>query len=424
MSLEALFHFTLVPLVTLLVVVPWFAGRVRMSASLLVLGYLAHLAGALAMAYLQTTVLPGDAIGAYHPSGEAIALGFLDPFEAIDAGRSPIGSFFVVMATGIWYTLVGVNFYGLFVLSGTASFIAGCLMIYAARLTYGPGRGFRWLCLAALFLPSFLFWNGLYGKEHFVALGTAMTVWGVGLFQRREMRRAAPALALGLLLTFLVRPHMAVISVLALGGAIALARGRGFGPVFVGAAVLGLFAYLSADFVASYVGLSAFGTEEIAATLSERNAVLQGRGSAPGIAVTPGGGIAGLVATLPLAIAAMLAMPFPGQLGSSPFQLFAALETLLVLFFVVRLAPRSLLRLARAREPALAFAWFYVVLFLLILSVPLAANFGIMVRQRVVMWIPLLFALFAGWSRAPVPVRASRAGRRHAVPSPAPGAAA
>ena len=163
----------------------------------------------------------------------------------------------------------------------------------------------------------------------------------------------------------------------------------------VGLALIALMLVAGIKLVSLYVGVESLSVDAFAERMATQSQVMQRGGSASGIVVASPD-IGSFLKTLPVAIAAMLAMPIPG-FSAEPIQVVVAVETTGVLFLLLRFGPRAFGRAVREREISVLYCWYHSAMFLFLMSVPLVPNIGLMVRQRTVLWIPLLLGVVAAY---------------------------
>jgi hypothetical protein len=71
-----------------------------------------------------------------------------------------------------------------------------------------------------LFLPGLHFWTAAVGKDSLLFFAIALALWAMVRFQRRQV-----AFGAAMVLMFLVRPHIAIVSLVALSASLLFARG-------------------------------------------------------------------------------------------------------------------------------------------------------------------------------------------------------
>lgn len=295
---------------------------------------------------------------------------------------------------GLFYVVTGPNIYAGFLAFSYVSFLGVVMMIRAFRVAV-PEGDHRRLALLVLFLPSMLFWPAGIGKEAVMMACLGVIVFGGALLLAPKPRlRGVAYFAGGAAIVLLIRPHIALMSVLAFGVAIAigvLARSGGDGASARGRAfrLAGLFLVVALGIVGSarlgqqFEEFSEDGTAATLAGATEQSST--GGSQFTPVAVTS-------PASLPGGIVSVLLRPFPFE-ASSVAELVASAEGVLLLAILL-LSWRRLARFPRLalQRPFLVFMSGYIVLFAIGFSY--IANFGILSRQRVLV-LPAVLMLAA-----------------------------
>lgn len=238
-------------------------------------------------------------------------------------------------------------------------------------------------------LPSLLFWPSSIGKESWPFFFLGLCAYGAARFFRYGPG-CLILVAAGLIGTVTVRPHIAVLVVVALVAA-QIARPSSPSPTAMLTKVMGVAAMVATAVVlagqsAEFLELEEVTWEGLASELEERSDLASQGGSE--FESTP------VTSPLQLPAAALTVMfrPFPYE-ASNVQLLVQSLEGLMLLVLLVgaRHRLRALPRLMRT-TPFLTFAVVYVLGFVWAFSG--IGNFGILARQRVLM-LPLLLMVLA-----------------------------
>lgn len=354
----------------------------------------------------------GDATQ-YHQRGAVIAaqLRSLDASPLFDSSNL-LGTPFMELVTGAAYVVIGPTRFGAFFLFSAFAWAGVYLFWRAFKMAVPDGVPRRYAALLFLW-PSLLYWPANLGKESWMLLMLGLVVFGVArLFNER--RGLAPFLA-GLLGMTLLRPHIALLIVLAIAVSLVSVRvqrsGLGIGTRVVGGALLtaaGLFVVFQTQ---AFFELERIGFAE-AEMVFEDVAENTRRG---GSQFTNVGANNPLL--FPVAFVSVMLRPFPWE-AANPLALALSLEGLLLVALAIRLR-RSVYAWGRgiASNPYLAFGVVYLIAFVLAFSS--FNNLGLLARERV-MALPFLFVALAfpaaGEERAtatpPTAAGTSRAGRR------------
>jgi hypothetical protein len=349
----------------------------------------------------------GDA-HAYHQIGAQLAPLFRHGVFVGWQGKVP-GTGFIEILTGAIYSVTGATELGGYVIFSWIGFW-GLFWFYRAFCIAIPdGNRHRYAALVML-LPSLLFWPSSIGKEAWMTLGLGVTAYGVAkLFAHSS--RGLPALLLGVGMTTIARPHLTLIVVVAIGFGYLVRPHPGrtmLAPLgkLIGIAVLIVVIALSAGQAQKFFQAD---QAAVGGSLSQALNTAQVRTS------TGGSQFAAAAATsptkFPLAFMTVIYRPYLYEARSGQ-TLIASLDGTLLLALTV-FSWRGLRGLVGRlrRQPYLAFALMYVVLF--VIGFSRFANFGILARQRVQV-IPLFLVLLCLPARRPVATRLAARSRRRA----------
>jgi hypothetical protein len=342
----------------------------------------------------------GDA-GVYHQGGAT----FVDhlrrglPLHPIPAMEPyPVESRRVGDAVGVVYVLTGPSVFAGF-LAFTYLCFWGKVLIIRAFAVAVPEGDLRRYALLVLFLPTLLFWPASIGKEALMMACLGLIVYGGALLLApRPKLRGVLYFLMGALLVLLVRPHLALMSILALGvamgigatGRVGVSSGRGRAARFIALGLLVVLAlYGATRLTEQFEEYADDGAQAALDGTLERSSI--GGSAFDPVAVTA-------PHEVPAAVVSVFFRPFPWEAGNVA-SLMAASESLLLLGLVAiswrRIASFPSLSL---RRPFLLYCLSYVVLFAVGFS--FIGNFGILARQRSLA-LPILLVFLA------LPVRRS-----------------
>jgi hypothetical protein len=287
----------------------------------------------------------------------------------------------------------------------------GCVLLSRAFVTALPdGDRYRYARLIFLW-PSLMFWPSSIGKESWMLLTLGIASLGAArVFVRRP--GGYTLLTVGLLAGMLVRPHVALLELLAFGIALLIGRRSQVQPGVITPGGVAKVAGLVVVIVLG--GLLVSKTQEVldpgdtknAGTSTEQQIQNQtAQGGSQFSAPNPRSPVGFVVGTVNV-----LTRPFPfeahglDQLATSAEGVFLA-----VLLFTSRRRLRNVFRRLRD-QPYYALALTFVPMF--VYGFASVANFGILARERVQL-LPFLFVLLA----APAPARAAVRSRGRALPA-------
>lgn len=353
------------------------------------------LLGALIRYAVTFNVLGSADADAYHDAGRELAQGFRAwQFSGpVFQEHVPelVGTAFIRLVTGVVYTVTGPTKLGGFVVFSWLGFW-GLYLFYRAFRIAVPGGNYRLYAVLVFFLPSLVFWPSSIGKEAWMQLTIGVCAYGAALIFTQH-RGGFPVLALGLWGAAMVRPHIALIAIVAVGAGYALRQPRraasgvpGLGRL-LGIVVLLLIGAAVVGQTESFFGVDASGRSAVDQVL-ERAETQTGQGGSEFENARPSSPV-----EFPVAVVTVLFRPFLFEAAGSVTRLIASLEGTVVLFLFV-LVPRRLLAIPRQvlRVPYAAFAATFSLLFIYGFST--VGNFGILVRQRTQVF-PMLLVLAA-----------------------------
>ena len=270
----------------------------------------------------------------------------------------------------------------------------GCYLLYRAFVIAVPD-GARYRYAKLLFLwPSLVLWPSSIGKESLMLLALGLAALGAArLFTRRPGGYTLSLLGLGG--AYFIRPHVAMIALVALVVALIIGRGHArptgaLTPASVAkvAAVCVLLAVMSvvATRTADYLGVKSLHPSYTDVKFQETRELTGEGGSRffPADAASPVG--------YPQAAVTILFRPFPFE--TNRLETFLTSIEALGLALLTIVSWRRLLSVPwRLRvEPYVGFALFYLLAFFFVFSV--ISNFGILARERTMM-LPFAFVLLS-----------------------------
>jgi hypothetical protein len=324
----------------------------------------------------------------YHEHGIAIA----PLIRAGDWANIPwgLGSDGMNIIMGFVYTPWGADVYGMMFLSAIIGLCGSLYFCLAFSLWASPVQTRRY-SLIILFLPSFVTWTGLFGKDSWMALGLGLAAFGYSSMLKPH-RRGFYHLLAGIAIITTIRPHIAVAvaasaAVSYLWGLTKTNRGSILAKFQKIAMLLALLVLLGAV-ARGFLGLtevSANSLQEVGQSNGEAN---QSGGSV--VEVQTGNGVTGTLIGFPRGIVRVLFQPFPWEIHNVNTGLAAA-ENIFILWFALSHIGR-LRKMFRgmAREPYILFSSILAGGLLLMFS--LVPNLGILSRERAQL-LPFLFAL-------------------------------
>jgi hypothetical protein len=356
-------------------------GNSRIFGFLILALVLKVVVGTLLRHYAAFDLYEGSADAAgYHGRGFHIMENFRD--GNFDTGLASLtDTDFIRFFTGLLYTFIGPTSYGGFLVYSWLAFWGMFLFYRAFTIAVPEGRASTYGRLL-FFLPSMIFWPSSIGKEAWMVFALGIAAFGAARVLSGAALRGLPIAGFGLWLGTLIRPH--VPGMLGAGLLIAFVLGRRYDPSqpirpLVKIATLAVLLGASLVLVTQTEGflretdiLTVDGLTSALEKTSERSAQ-GGSEFDPPIVRTP--------VDLPLAFGTVLYRPFIFEANNQMAMLSAVEGLWLVLFSIWRLPwAIAALRTIR-RQPYVALAGAYTLLFVIAFSS--MPNFGLLARQRV-----------------------------------------
>lgn len=334
----------------------------------------------------------GDSTG-YHSWGRTLSAYYRDFEFNIDPERPVPGTGFIRILTGVVYTITGTDkFVGFLVFSMFALY--GSYLLFAAFATAVPqGHLLRYGLLIFLW-PSVVFWPSSIGKESWMLLGLGLGAWGASRLVTGQRGGLLSAFA-GLLAMYMVRPHVAILMLAAVGVGMVVnaifktaddVKSVGFVSKALMLGVLVVAGSLLAPRVASFLNVDDVGGSGFDAALDyTQQQTTQGGSSFAAAEV-------GSIADYPWAFLTVVFRPFPWEVNSLQGVISAAEG--MMLFGLLALSARRLMRLPTEaiKRPYAAFAAAFIFMFCYVFS--FIGNFGILARQRSQL-LPFVFVMAA-----------------------------
>jgi hypothetical protein len=308
---------------------------------------------------------------------------------------------------GAVYAVIGPSVIGGFLVFSWLGFLGLVMCFRAVRIAVPQVSAHR-IAGLLFFLPSMAFWPSSIGKEAVITVAIGVVMLGAARSYTRQ-RLALPLVALGLLLAFLIRPHIAALLAASFSAGYVIRPSRrrtALTPVIkvVGVAVIGIAGLFVVARAAQSLGVD--GASSALQTLNRQGELTAQGGSS--FQATP----LRSPIDLPFAVLAVLFRPFPWEADSAQV-LIASIEGMGLLILLVASWRRVAGALACLRQPFVLMSALYLLGFVFLFSE--FGNFGILARQRVQAYpFLLLFLSFAPLARR----RPSRQPARHLEPHP------
>jgi hypothetical protein len=336
----------------------------------------------------------------YHVEGVRLARFYRVLDFSVATGKDVPGTGAMRAISGAVHVLVFDDFFASFLVLAWLAFV-GCWFLYRAfEISFPDGARYRYAALLLLW-PSMCFWPSSIGKDGWMLFTIGMASYGVARVLRR-MAGGYMLLGTGLLAGSFVRPHLALLLLVAFVVVLVVGRrhaardtitpsfiAKGVGLVLV--LVIGSVLISRTQRVLDIEDFSAASIDSATALVSEQTTVGSSTFVAPNPR-TPDGFVEATVT--------VLFRPFPFEARGSE-QLLTAVEGMVLGLLTIGGWRRIASIPRRFRDqPYVMFALFSVLLW--ILAFGIIANFGILARQRTQM-LPFYFVLL---SMSPLVARA------------------
>ena len=360
---------------------------------LLMLALLAKIVASLVRYYVAFEVYGGSADAArYFNEGSRFAANLREGewlYEPRTRGGE--GTEILRQITGLIVFVIGDTRLGAFVFFAWMSYV-GLLLFYVGFRLAEPDADHRRYALLLFFVPTLVYWPSSIGKEAWMMLTLGLATYGAARLYRQRPG-ALLLIALGIVGSGMVRPHMSALLIVAIAVGFVLRRNERislFGPIaksITGIAVVGLSIFavqLAEEQFQVEDGEGISGVERVI----DETAVQTGDGGGSTFEATP----ATNPIHLPMAILTVMFRPLPFEAHNLQ-ALVSSLEGVFLLGLMVasRRRFRQALRMMW-RRPFIAFAFTYSLMFIIAFSS--FGNFGLLARQRSQLF-PLALVFFA-----------------------------
>lgn len=332
----------------------------------------------------------------YHFEGVRLAEAYRRFEFGAPTGKDVPGTGAMRAVSGVVHVVVNDDGFASYLLMAWLGFL-GCWLLYRAfEIAVADGDRYRYARLLLLW-PSMCFWPSSLGKDSWMLFTIGIAAYGAARVFTR-LPAGYTLVGLGLLGASFVRPHLALLFLVAFFIALMIGRRTNTRDTVTPAAIAKVVGVVVIIVIGSVLisrtqklldieDFSAASIDTATSQVTEQTDVGASAFSPPNPRTPPGF----VEATI-----TVLFRPFPFEANGAE-QLFTAVEGV-VLLGITGFAFRRLLTIPRRlrAQPYVMFSTAYVALW--ILAFGIIANFGILARQRTQM-LPLYFVLL---SMAPV----------------------
>lgn len=342
-------------------------SEARSRMGLFVMLLLAHIGASIAY-YFYAQEFGGD-----------VSLYYNDPFGIYGTGTG-LSTVFVVNFVQFLKEYFGGSFLDYFILFQAMGFWGLLFVLRAFDDIYEElGQPRNKYVYLLLFLPGLHFWTSAIGKDAPIFLSVAMCTWAAFRLQSRYL-----AFAAGVAIAVLVRPHIALIALIALAMTVLVARNTSLlSRAALLALALGGIGAVAGLVEDSFNGLNISNTDSVTEFIETKSSVSE----------ESGGDLSIIGASFPVKLISLLFRPFFID-ATGPLGYVASLENVVLLVVIGSLVWRFGTAVAVAR--AALFARFSIMFFILltILLAMVNYNVGLGLRQKMMM-MPALLVFFA-----------------------------
>ena len=226
-----------------------------------------------------------------------------------------------------------------------------------------------------VFLPSISFWSSAIGKDAISFMSVGFALWAALDFKNRKL-----LFATAVILMLFVRPHMAGLLILAVGGSVIFDKSTNIKVKILVGSVAAAVSVVLVPFALNYAGVGdTVDSNSLQSYIEKRQGYnMQGGGSVD---------IANM--SLPMQMVTYLFRPLPFEARGISSLASSIDNTLLLFLFFWGIRKIKKIKSTTSNLP---FMWFYALSSLLILSM-ITANLGIAMRQKW-MFMPMFIYLF------------------------------
>ncbi len=340
----------------------------------------------------------------YDQVGADLAASFRSGDFLAPTGKAIPGTGTIRYLTGVLHLFTNSSFIATFILFSLLSFV-GLVLSYRAFVMAVPEGAHQRYAMLVLLWPTLLYWPSSIGKEAVMVLGLGLASYGSA---RVLVRRSAGFwfLAMGLFISGMVRPHVALILITSITIALVLRAPLGSGNSAGFAKAIGVAFLLVVGLVLARETADLLQVEDLGAGI-EIAEQRTSQGGAQFSAARVRGPL-----DIPRAVGTVLFRPFIWEAHSGP-ALMSAAEGMFLMGLIVLAGRRVAARFKEIRREAyLALVITYTATFCFVFAA--IGNFGILTRQRSQL-LPLLLVLAALPATAARPTRGALRRQRTAA---------
>jgi hypothetical protein len=330
----------------------------------------------------------------YYRAGRKIAESF-DATGSWSHATTVVGTEAISQLIALLIEVIGPSFSTFSVIFASIAFW-GCYLYYRTFLISLP-NGDRGLLAILLFLfPSSVLWTAAIGKDAVIAFSLALAFYGCARLARNAGVRGVMLIGAGLVGVLLIRPHIALMMIVAIVTAYGFGRARGgiTGALvkFVALPIIVLFSYYTLFQTQEFLGANDLGVGAKRFEMVQRNTSIGNSVVATGFVYAP----------------VLFFRPLPWEISSPSLAVTGAEGILLLVFVFLRRSSLIVSIKEHWRSPVVLAILLFVAGFCIVFSGTIG-NLGILARQRVMVLPPFFILLCAKvqTARDRGPIRAS-----------------
>ena len=296
------------------------------------------------------------------------------------------GTQLIVSVTACLFKLIGPSFIAAMIVFSIISFWGQYLYYLTFRIKF-PRANLRFAALGLFMWPSMIFWPSELGKDALMLFLLGLSSYCMAKLTWRKTPTMFILLAVGVLGSFLIRPHIATLLIISIVASLCLKRPiAGTSSAYrkvITITLLSFFSILMVYLCAQFLQLSNIVEARAHMEASVQSNQLDGSG------FDPGKNLASRIFLAPL----LLVRPFPWEINGIAAALTSA-EGILLLALVFYQRKRLGIVLKTAKVSGfLVFMLWFVSLNVLLLGIG-SSNFGLLARQRV-MVLPMIIMMLS-----------------------------
>ncbi|MDP8079227.1 hypothetical protein [Phocoenobacter skyensis] len=301
-----------------------------------------------------------------------------------DLGGVSVGTQFIRYFTSFFTKGFGFSYLGNFLLYNMIGVVGFFAFVASLKKTnvYKVSNCKKYFFYMLIFLPSLSFWSSAIGKDVFSFMAIGLSIYSMIDKPKYFL------FSISVLFMFLVRPHVAMIMLVAMMLSVMVYSKTKFYIKFSFVAIGLVVAFVAIPFAIQYVGIQGdISYSRVIEYIQYRQTLNQQGGSSLNISSI----------SLPMQLITYVLRPFPFEAHNS-FALFTSLENVFLLLIFIK----GIALFLKKSKSTIRYNYVYMLSFSIVSWVLLAtttANLGLASRQKW-MFVPVIcFLIFAKWQK-------------------------